>query len=117
MWRFQKREVEYDKLYKEWPVLTKIRQNFQTNYNPHRIVTVDGSMVKFKRSTLKQCMTKKSIKKGFKVWLFLKILICEQKGFNFFIEILMPKRVKRLSPKKCEVKNNTLQTITFTVKN
>lgn len=47
-------EVGYDKLFKLRPFLTKINQNFQKYYDPHRTVTVDESMIKLKgRSTLK----------------------------------------------------------------
>jgi len=79
-------EMGYDKLYKIRPFLTKIKQNFQKYYNPHRIVAVDESMIKFKgRSTLKQYVPNKPIKRGYKVW-----SLVDQKGYlwNFDIYIL-----------------------------
>jgi len=62
-------ETDYDKLYKVQPFLKKIKDNFQKYYLPHKIIAVDESMIKFKgRSTLKQYMPKKPIKRGYKVW-------------------------------------------------
>lgn len=76
-------EVGYDKLYKVRPFLVKIKQNFQTYYNPYRIVAVDESMIKFKgRSTLKQYMPKKPIKRGYKVW-----SLADQKGYLYDFNI------------------------------
>ncbi|XP_025421002.1 piggyBac transposable element-derived protein 4-like [Sipha flava] len=37
-------DIGYDKLFKVRPFLTKIKKNFQTYYNPHRIVAVDESI-------------------------------------------------------------------------
>ena len=38
-------------------------------YNPHRDISIDEAMIKFKgRSSMKQYMPKKPIKRGFKVW-------------------------------------------------
>ena len=46
-----------------------LRQSFLSSYNPHCENSIDEAMVKFKgRSTLKQYMPKKPIKRGFKVW-------------------------------------------------
>lgn len=62
-------ETDYDKLYKVQPFLKKIKGNFQKYYLPHKIIAVDESMIKSKgRSSLKQYMPKKPIKRGYKVW-------------------------------------------------
>ena len=51
------------------PVIETLRESFLSSYNPHRENSIDEAMVKFKgRSTLKQYMPKKPIKRGFKVW-------------------------------------------------
>lgn len=62
-------EVGYDKLYKIRPFLSILKFNFQKYYTPKNIIAVDESMIKFKgRSTIKQYMPKKPIKRGYKVW-------------------------------------------------
>ena len=51
------------------PVIDNILEKCLTLYKPHRENAVDKAMVKFKgRSTLKQYMPLKPIKRGFKVW-------------------------------------------------
>ncbi|XP_025421880.1 piggyBac transposable element-derived protein 4-like [Sipha flava] len=78
-------DIGCDKLFKVRHFLTIIKQNFQTYYNPHRIVAVDESIIKFKRrSTLKQYMSKKPIKRGYKFWFLM-----DQKSYlwNFDINI------------------------------
>lgn len=60
---------EYDKLYKVRPVLAKLSKTFSECYKPTQVQSVDESMIKFKgRSSLKQYMPKKPIKRGYKVW-------------------------------------------------
>ena len=62
-------EPGYDRLGKVRPVIEMIRESFLSSYNPHRENSIDEAMIKFKgRSTLKQYMPKKPIKRGFKVW-------------------------------------------------
>ena len=59
----------HDKLHKIRPILDKLSQSFLCLYNPHRQNSVDEAMVCFKgRSSLKQYMPKKPIKRGFKLW-------------------------------------------------
>lgn len=60
---------EYDKLYKLRPLLTKLNKVYQKEAFNSEVQSIDECMVKFKgRSTLKQYMPKKPIKRGFKVW-------------------------------------------------
>ena len=62
-------EPGYDRLAKVRPVIETLRESFLSSYNPHRENSIDEAMVKFKgRSTLKQYMPKRPIKRGFKVW-------------------------------------------------
>ena len=59
----------YDKLGKVQPILIRLAEAFQTVYSPQVNVSVDEAMIRFKgRSTLKQYMPKKPIKRGIKVW-------------------------------------------------
>ena len=59
----------YDKLGKIKPVIDRLREVFKTVYCPHKNVSVDEAMIPFKgRSTMKQYMPLKPIKRGIKVW-------------------------------------------------
>lgn len=60
----------FDKLYKVWPVIEKFGECFQKSKNLFQELTTDESMAKFKgRSTLKQYMPQKPIKKEYKIWM------------------------------------------------
>lgn len=62
-------EPGYDRLAKIRPVIEMVRESFLASYNPHRENSIDEAMIKFKgRSTLKQYLPKKPVKRGFKVW-------------------------------------------------
>ena len=59
----------YDKLGKVRPVIEILSEQFLKNYNPHRENSIDEAMIKFKgRSSMKQYLPKKPVKRGFKVW-------------------------------------------------
>lgn len=59
----------YDRLGKVRPVIDYLNNRFSTMYNPHCEVSIDEAMVKYKgRSSMKQYMPQKPIKRGFKVW-------------------------------------------------
>jgi hypothetical protein len=58
-----------DKLAKLRPFLNILLQNFRSNYQPNRFLTVDEDMCKFKgRHSMKQFMRAKIIKWGYKIW-------------------------------------------------
>ena len=58
----------HDKLAKVRPMLECIRERCIQNYTPHRENSVDEAMIRFKgRSSLKQFMPMKPIKRGIKV--------------------------------------------------
>lgn len=60
---------EFDKLFKLRPLLTLINQACQENAHDSSSQSIDESMILFKgRSSLKQYMPMKPIKRGFKVW-------------------------------------------------
>ena len=59
----------HDRLGKVRPVIDHLSGRFSDVYNPHREVAVDEAMVKFTgRSSLKQYMPLKPVKRGIKVW-------------------------------------------------
>ncbi|CAB4022101.1 Hypothetical predicted protein [Paramuricea clavata] len=69
----------FDKLFKVRPFLDSIRANFLTQYVPHKEVAIDEAMIKFKgRSSLKQYMPMKPIKRGIKMW-------CRADGINGYL--------------------------------
>lgn len=62
-------EPEYDKLYKIRPVVNYMNTAFQKGAKNSTSQSIDECMVKFKgRSTLKQYMPNKPVKRGFKIW-------------------------------------------------
>jgi len=61
--------ADYDKLFKVRPMVDKLNDNFAECYEPHQQISVDESMVRFKgRSSMKQYLPMKPIKRGFKIW-------------------------------------------------
>lgn len=62
-------EQGHDKLHKLRPVIDKLNRNCSYVYKPSGTVSVDESMIPFKgRSSLKQYMPMKPIKRRYKVW-------------------------------------------------
>ncbi|XP_008179688.1 piggyBac transposable element-derived protein 4-like [Acyrthosiphon pisum] len=60
----------FDKLYKLRTVIEKLSECFLKSKNLTQNLTIDESMVKFKgRSTIKQYMPQKPIKRGYKIWM------------------------------------------------
>lgn len=60
---------DHDKLFKVRPLITELNKIYQTEAYNSQVQSVDECMVKFNgRSSLKQYMPKKPIKRGFKVW-------------------------------------------------
>ena len=59
----------YDRLGKVRPLIDHFTEQFRAVYVPHKEVAVDEAMIKFTgRSSLKQYMPMKPIKRGIKVW-------------------------------------------------
>lgn len=59
----------YDKLAKVRPLIDALNRNFQKEYTPSSHQAIDDSMILFKgRSSLKQYLPMKPIKRGYKVW-------------------------------------------------
>lgn len=60
----------FDKLFKLRPMLDVLSVNFEKCLLPNQRIAADESMIKFKgRSSLKQYMPKKPIKRGYKMWM------------------------------------------------
>lgn len=76
-------QSNFDKLYKVRPFLEYLSERFLNIFKPSEHQAIDESMIKFKgRSTLKQYMPKKPIKRGYKVW-----MRCDKTGFASQFEI------------------------------
>ena len=59
----------YDKLYKIRPLWDIVKGNMKSCYQPHQTIAVDEAMILFEgRSTMKQYMPLKPVKRGYKVW-------------------------------------------------
>lgn len=79
----KRNEPSYDKLYKLRPFLSSLEESFQRCLNLHEHVAIDESMIRFKgRSSLKQYMPKKPIKRGFKVW-----VLADETGYAWKFDI------------------------------
>ncbi|GFR08818.1 piggyBac transposable element-derived protein 3 [Trichonephila clavata] len=73
----EKGDKDFDKLYKLRPLITHLSEKFLSVLRLSKHQAVDESMVKFKgRSSLKQYMPKKPIKRGYKIW-----MRCNENGF------------------------------------
>ncbi len=80
---------EYDKLGKVRPLLDHLQRTFASIYNPGQDVAVDEAMIKFQgRSSLKQYMPMKPIKRGIKVW----VLADSNNGYFSRLEVYTGKK-------------------------
>ena len=62
-------EPDYDRLAKVRPVIKSVKKSFIDSYKPHRENAIDEAMIKFKgRSSIKQYLPMKPVKRRFKVW-------------------------------------------------
>lgn len=76
-------QPNYDKLYKVRTFFNKISENFERCYEPQEKLAVDESMIRFKgRSSIKQYLPKKPIKRGYKVW-----CLADQSGYLYRFQI------------------------------
>ena len=74
----------FNRLYKIRPLSEHLKDTFVSAFTPSRFVSEDESMVAFKgRSTMKQYMPLKPIKRGFKVW----ILCCAITGYMLSFQV------------------------------
>ena len=69
-------DPNYDKLYKVRPLVTKLKLFSSGHMNLQGELSIDESMIPFKgRSSLKQYMLMKPIKRGYKIWCLADSLI------------------------------------------
>lgn len=65
----QRGDENFDKLFKVRSFMENLNTKFRLNYNPHREQAIDEAMIKYKgRTSLKQYMPMKPIKRGIKMW-------------------------------------------------
>ena len=68
-------EPGFSRLQKVQPILTAIKERLRSVYSPHCQLSVDEAMVPFKgRSSMKQYMPMKPVKRGFKMWVLADAL-------------------------------------------
>ena len=80
---------EYDRLGKVRPLVEHIMSRCASLYNPSKELAVDEAMIKFQgRSSLKQYMPQKPIKRGIKVW----VLADSKNGYFSRFEIYTGKK-------------------------
>lgn len=76
-------DPRFDKQYKVRPLVNELSATFAASYLPIAFLAIDESMIKFKgRSSLKQYMSKKPVKRGYKVW-----MLCANNGCNLKFDI------------------------------
>ena len=62
-------EEEFSRLQKVEPVIAHLKAKFKTVYYPHCQCSIDEAMIPFKgRSSMKEYLPLKSVKRGFNVW-------------------------------------------------
>jgi hypothetical protein len=76
--------LHFDKLYKIRPMITYLNRIFPEMFSPSHYLSVDESMIAFTgRTTMKQYMPLKPIKRGFKVW----VIACAESGYMYSFDI------------------------------
>ncbi|XP_035226998.1 piggyBac transposable element-derived protein 4-like [Stegodyphus dumicola] len=84
----KKNDVNFDRLYKVRPLLDYLSKSFLDALHPSENQSIDESIIKFKgRSTIKQYMPKKPIKRGFKV-----CMRCDESAFASQFKIYSGKK-------------------------
>lgn len=84
----KKGDKNFDKLFKVRPLLDILNEKFKSTFHPSRYLSIDESMIGFKgRSSLKQYLPLKPIKRGFKVW----AITCAVTGFLLGLEVYQGK--------------------------
>lgn len=83
---------QFDKLYKVRPIIVHFNKVFLELFKPSRFLSIDESMIAFKgRSSLKQYMPLKPIKRGFKVW----VIACAVTGYCLVTDVYTGKSAER----------------------
>lgn len=75
---------DFDKLFKVRPLMNHLKTKYLVLFSPSRNLAVDESTVAFKgRTSLKQYMPKKPVKRGFKIW----VCACSETGFVLTFDV------------------------------
>ena len=78
-------EDGFSRLQKVDPVISILKQRFKAVYYPHSQLSVDEAMIPFKgRSSMKQYLPMKPVKRGFKVWAMADALNGYLYDFNVY---------------------------------
>ena len=78
-------EEGFSRLQKVDPIISALKHNFQSAYYPHCQVSIDEAMIPFKgRSSMKQYLPLKPVKRGFKVWAMADALNGYMYDFNVY---------------------------------
>lgn len=78
-------EEGFFRLQKVDPVISALKQNFRAAYYPNRELSIDEAMIPFKgRSSMKQYVPLKPVKRGFKVWAMADSLNGYMYDFNVY---------------------------------
>lgn len=76
--------TSFDKLHKIRPLLSHFQKIFPSLFSPSQFISIDESMVGFKgRSTMKQYMPMKPVKRGFKIW----VSCCAVTGYMLAFDV------------------------------
>lgn len=80
---------DFDKLFKIRPLINHLKTKYLALFSSSRQISVDESMVAFKgRTSLKQYMPKKPIKRGFNIW----VCACSETGYILNFEMYIGKK-------------------------
>ena len=78
-------EDGFSRLQKVDPIISALKQRFKAMYYPHSQLSVDEAMIPFKgRSSMKQYLPMKPVKRGFKVWAMADALNGYLYDFNVY---------------------------------
>ncbi|GFS90833.1 piggyBac transposable element-derived protein 4 [Nephila pilipes] len=76
-------EEHFEKLNKVYPLLSHPSERYESIFRSGKCQAINESMIKFNgRSSLKQNMSKKPIKRGYEVW-----MRCDESGFRYQFKI------------------------------
>ncbi|XP_049762479.1 piggyBac transposable element-derived protein 4-like [Schistocerca cancellata] len=88
-------QANFDKLFKIRSLVEMLNKRFAQCYQPHQKVAINESMVKFKgRSSMKQYMRDKPVKRGYKIW-----MLCDDLAYNLKFQVY----TGRLATEKSEL--------------
>ncbi|XP_063222023.1 piggyBac transposable element-derived protein 4-like isoform X2 [Bacillus rossius redtenbacheri] len=91
----ERSSLNFDKLFKVRPILNHFNAVFRQVFSPSRFLSIDESMIAFKgRSSFKQYLPLKPIKRGFKIW----VICCSVTGYMIGYDFYAGKTATREGP-------------------